>query len=51
LTIPSHTVSITKRLIAKVASTSFSASGNYQPKGTVSAPAVYDDGHTHTVAL
>ncbi len=45
------TVSITKRLIAKVASTSFSASGNYQPKGSVSAPDVYDDGHTHTVAL
>ena len=45
------TVSITKRLIAKVASTSFSASGNYQPKGTNSAPIVYDDGHTHTTAL
>lgn len=51
LTIPSHTVSITKKLIAKVASTSFSASGNYQPKGTNSTPTVYDDGHTHTVAL
>ena len=45
------TVSITKRLIAKVASTSFSASGSFQPKGTVSAPAVTDPGHTHTIAL
>ena len=50
-TLTFETITVSKRLIAKLSATSFSASGNYQPKGSVSAPTVNDPGHTHTIAL